>query len=199
MNNYLAYASYFASYLLNNLNDLAKINRIILFGSAARNEAKKDSDVDIFLDVKKINKDFEKKINNILNSFYKSREALIFKNLRIDNKIALIVDKLENFPELKLSMESDGIVLYENYVSTDLGGKKQLIISWDKIAKNRGAFLNKLYGFKVKDKRYKGLIEELGGSKLGKSSIIVPIQNKSEIFNLLKKYGVRARIVEVYA
>ncbi len=191
MNNYLAYASYFASYLLNNLNDLAKINRIILFGSAARNEAKKDSDVDIFLDVKKI--------NNILNSFYKSREALIFKNLRIDNKIALIVDKLENFPELKLSMESDGIVLYENYVSTDLGGKKQLIISWDKIAKNRGAFLNKLYGFKVKDKRYKGLIEELGGSKLGKSSIIVPIQNKSEIFNLLKKYGVRARIVEVYA
>ena len=44
-----AYASYFSSYLLANLKDKESIETIILFGSAARDEATKESDVDIFI------------------------------------------------------------------------------------------------------------------------------------------------------
>ena len=86
-----AYVSYFISHLLNSLKDISNVNKIILFGSVARDDAKKDSDVDIFIDLKRKNKKYEKEINRSLDEFYKSREALVFKVKGIENKINLIV------------------------------------------------------------------------------------------------------------
>ena len=80
-----------------------------------------------------------------------------------------------------------------------IGTNHKIIFHWDKIEKNRGAFLNKIYGVKIKEKRYQGLIEKLGGKKLGKSSIMVPVENKDEILKLIKIYRVNAKIIEVYA
>ncbi len=199
MSSYKSYVSYFVSFLLKELNGITKIKRVILFGSVAREDAKKDSDIDIFIDLIKEDIKLKEKIKDILESFYKSRESIIFKNQGISNKINLIIDKLENWPDLKPSIESDGIVFYGNFVSTDITGRKQLIISWDKIIKNRGAFLNKIYGFKSKGKEYSGLIEKLEGKKIGKSSVMIPIQNKKEIFDLIKKYKVKAKVIEIYA
>ena len=54
-----AYASYFVSYLLSELNGDFNIGEIILFGSAARGETTRGSDVDIFIEEKKENKRFE--------------------------------------------------------------------------------------------------------------------------------------------
>ena len=99
-----AYASYFVSFLINNLDDFSNLRAIILFGSSARGDADKDSDVDIFIDIKKSNKNEEKKINKILEDFYKSREALLFKTQGIDNKINLIVGRLDEWKELKESI-----------------------------------------------------------------------------------------------
>ncbi len=195
--NIKAYASYFASYLLNSLSEPSDINQIILFGSVAREEATKESDIDIFIEVKK--KSLEKEIRRIIEDFYKSREALLFKNKGIDNKINVIAGKLDEWKELKNSIESTGIVLYGPYISGGIKGRKYLIILWDKIGKNRGAFLNKLYGFSVKGKRYIGLIEELKGRKLGKSSLMIPIEHRKELFDLIKKYKVDARTIEIYA
>lgn len=194
-----AYASYFVAYLLTELKDITNIKSITLFGSVAKDEASKNSDVDIFINVYKKSKKFERRIEKILFDFYKSRDALLFKTKNIDNKISVIVGKLDDWRDLKKSIESTGIVLYGKYIPIGKGsGKKQIIFLWDKIEKNRGAFLNKLYGFKIKEKRYKGIVELLGGRKLGKSSIMIPIENKNEIIKLLKHYGVNARIVEVY-
>ncbi|MEK6933980.1 MAG: hypothetical protein AABW75_03830, partial [Nanoarchaeota archaeon] len=67
-----------------------------------------------------------------------------------------------------------------------------------RIKKNRGAFLNKIYGFKVKDKKYKGLLEEFQGEKLGKSTILIPIEYREDIIKIIKHYGVNAKIIEVY-
>jgi predicted nucleotidyltransferase len=194
-----AYASYFVSYLLSNFKNIESIEKIILFGSVAKDEATRESDVDIFIELKKENKKLVREIEKVLEEFYKSREALIFKTKNIDNKINLIIGKLDKWKELKKSIESTGIILYSKYVSSGIKGKKYAIIFWDKIGKNRGAFLNKIYGFKVRDKLYKGLIENFQGRKLGKSCIMVPIENKGEIIKLIKKYEVNARIVEVYA
>src|SRR4030042_1767193 len=95
------------------------------------------------------------------------------------------------------SIESTGIVLYGRYVSRKAKGKKHAIIFWDKIEKNRGAFLNKSYGFKVGEKRYKGLLGVFGGKKHGKSCIVIPVEKREEILSLAKKYKANARIVEV--
>ena len=194
-----SYASYFVSYLLYELENSDNINRIILFGSVAIGNATKESDVDIFINVKKDNARFKENIKRILEDFYKSREALIFKNKGIDNKINVIIGKLDKWKELKKSIESTSIVLYGSYIASGRSaGKKYVIISWDEVGKNRGAFLNKLYGFIVKGKRYKGIVEMLGGKKIGKSSVMIPVENKGEIFDLIKKYKVNAKIMEIY-
>ena len=192
------YASAFTTYLLNALNESKNIKRIILFGSSARNEATKESDIDIFIETEKKDKKLEIKINKLTNDFYKTREFLQFKIKGIENPLHLIIGKLNEWKELKKSIESTGIVLYGQYLSSEISGKKHILISWDNIKKNRGAFLNKLYGFKTKDKKYIGLIEKYNGKKIGKSSLIVPIENKDEIFELIKKYKADAKILEIY-
>ena len=194
-----AYSSYFVSYLLYELGDYDNIKNIILFGSVSTGNATSESDVDIFIEVKKDNSGFKKNVEKILEKFYKSREAMIFKNKGVDNKINIIIGKLDDWRDLKKSIESTGIVLYGSFIASGgLGGRKYVIISWDKIGKNRGAFLNKIYGFKVGDKRYKGLIEIYGGKKIGKSSLMIPVENKDEIFKAIKDYDVNARLIEVY-
>lgn len=193
-----AYASYFTSYVLMNIKEKENIISIILFGSVAKGDATKESDVDIFIEVKKETKTFEVEINKLLENFYKSREALLFKTKSIDNKINIIAGKLTNWPELKNSIDSTGIILYGNYSPSGVSGKKNIIIFWDKIGKNRGAFLNKMYGVKIKEKKYSGLLEASGGKKLGKSCIIIPVENKLDILKALKDYEVSAKLLEVY-
>ncbi|MEK6850662.1 MAG: nucleotidyltransferase domain-containing protein [Nanoarchaeota archaeon] len=198
MNKHLSYASFFVSYLLNEIQDKSLIKDIILFGSAARGEARKDSDVDIFIDVKKDNKKNEAIVLRIVESFYDSKEYLSFKNKGIDNKLNVIIGKLENFKDLKESIENQGIVLYGPFKSSNVSGRKMIVVFWDKIGLNRGAFLNQVYGFNSKGKRYLGVIDKHGGKKLGKSSIMLPIENKNAIFDLIKKYKVSAKFIEVY-
>lgn len=195
---YKAYASYFVSYLLSKIKKIEDIKTIILFGSVAKNEATKNSDVDIFVEFNKKTVALKKETEKILNEFYKSREAILFKSKGIENKINLIVGKIEEWGELKDSIEGTGIVLYGNYVSQRLKGAKYAIIFWNKIGKNRGAFLNKIYGFKIKNRKYIGVMDIHKGKKLGKSSIMIPIQYREEIVKLLKHYKVNAKIIEVY-
>lgn len=43
------------------------------------------------------------------------------------------------------------------------------------------------------------MIEKLQGKKIGKSSIMIPIENLKELEKILKYYKVNAKIAEVYA
>jgi len=190
------------SYILNNLSqeNLTNVERIVLFGSASRGEAGKESDIDIFIEVKEKNKTFEEEISKTQEKFYKSRECLLFKVKGIDNKINIKLGKLKDWGDLYNSVASDGIIFYGPYEAKELPSnvKHLIIFFWDKVGKNRGAFLNKLYGFNLKNKNYPGLITKLNGKKIGKSSAMFPIQYKKEIFNLLKNYKVNARSIEVF-
>lgn len=193
------YVSYFASYLIDNLKNLDFLNRIILFGSVARGEARKDSDVDVFVELKKESQTVKKEIEKVLESFYKSREALLFKSRGVDNKINLIIGKLDEWKELKESISLTGIVLYGPYTDTKKSGRKFQLIFWDSISKNRGAFLNKLYGFRAGGKVYLGIIEKYGGKRTGKSSLIIPAEYAKEVFNLISQHKANAKTITVYA
>ncbi|GAG29946.1 unnamed protein product, partial [marine sediment metagenome] len=192
------YASSFASFLMRKLGDKIKdIDRIILYGSVAKGSAMKTSDVDIFIDTKK---DLKKEVYDIIDEFYKSREALLFKAKGIENEINVKIGELKNWKELHRSITSTGITLWGRYETREkpIGSQHKIIFYWDKIDKNRGAFLNKIYGFKSGEKRYTGLLEKINGTKIGKSNIIIPIEHKEEIIRLLKKYGVHAKTIEVF-
>jgi len=193
-----AYASAFASFLMRKLGDNIKdIDRIILYGSVAKGNAMKNSDVDIFIDTKK---DLKKEVSDIIDEFYKSREALLFKTKRIENEINVKTGELKNWRELHRSITSTGVTLWGRYEALEkpIGSQHKIIFYWNKIERNRGAFLNKLYGFKSGEKRYTGLLEKSNGEKIGKSSIMLPIEHKEEIIGLLKKYGVHAKTIEIF-
>src|SRR3989344_4080518 len=119
--------------------------------------------------------------------------------------VSYLLNNLENFDNIKKivlygSVSSTGIILYGYYQIDKLPDdvKHSIIIYWSKIGKNRGAFLNKIYGFNVHNKNYPGLLNEFNGRKLGKSCVLFPIQYKTEIFNLLSEYKVEANTLEVY-
>ena len=194
-----AYASYFVSYLMMNLKNFENVSKIILFGSVARGESNKKSDVDIFIEVKKKTKTFEKEIDKVVEEFYKSREGLMFKIKGIENKINVIVGKLEDWKDLSKSIGSTGIVFYGGFLEGNgKKGRKYSIFYWDSVEKNRGAFLNKVYGFRVSGKKYSGLIDKFEGKKLGKSSVMIPIEYRGELLNLFKHHSVNSKVIDVY-
>lgn len=195
------YATYFAAHLVNSTTQLENITRIVLYGSVAKGTATKESDVDIFIEVKRKTQKFENEIKKIEENFYKSREAALFKTKEIDNKLSIKIGVLTEWKELYKSIASTGITLYGPYEAKELpsGVKHNVIAFWDSIGKNRGAFLNKIYGFKIKGKAYAGFLTKSEGKKLGKSCIMIPIQQKEDLFKLLQKYEVKARTIEVFA
>ena len=198
--NLKSYASYFVSYLLHNFKKIGVIENVILFGSVAKDQATKESDIDIFIEVKKKTKSIEKEIRVIEQQFYKSREATLFKAEGIENPLSIKVGQLKDWPDLSQSIASTGIMLFGRYEAKKPSKRKthQIIIYWDNIGKNRGSFLNKVYGFSIKGKHYQGVLEKYGGRKIGKSSIMLPIQFNKEIFKLLDQHQVKAKIIEVF-
>lgn len=195
-----AYASYFVAYLLDNMKYLEEIERIVLFGSVARGDSTKESDIDLFIEVKKKTKKLESEIKDIESNFYQSREASLFKVKGINNTFSIKIGNLREWKDLYKSIASTGIVLYGCYEAKEIpsGMRHSVIIFWGKTGKNRGAFLNKLYGFNVGKKHYSGLIEKYEGKKLGKSCILMPLQFKDEIIKLLKKYKVEGKVIEMF-
>ena len=93
----LSYASYFVSFILNKIKHAENIERIIFFGSAARGEADKESDIDIFIEIKKKNKKIEKEIMKITENFYESREAALFKTKGIENNFDIKIGTLKEW------------------------------------------------------------------------------------------------------
>jgi len=154
----------------------------------------------MFIEINKKTKRIENEIREVVEKFYKSREASLFKIKKIDNKINIKIGKLEEWKDLERSVASDGIVLYGKYElkSIPSASKHYIVIFWEKIGKNRGAFLNKIYGFKIKGKNYEGSISKFSGKKLGKSCIMIPINYKKEIFKLLREHQVSAKSIEVF-
>ncbi len=194
------YASYFASFIINNIKNIDNIERIILYGSVAKGEENKESDVDIFIETRKKTKLLEKELKGLEESFYNSRESSLFKIKGVENKFNVKIGILKDWKELYKSIASTGITLYGRYEAKEMpaGLKHKIIIFWDKIRKNRGAFLNKIYGFKTGTKRYPGLLTKFGGSRIGKSCVIFPIEHKEEMFELMRKYKVDAKTIDVF-
>ncbi len=194
-----AYAVSFVSYLLKNI-DHASIDNIILYGSVAKNQSTKESDVDIFVNVKKETEKTNKNIREIADGFYSSKEAIIFKLLGVDSDINLMIGKLDDWVDLKRSILSDGILLWGKYEEKTKPSdtEHKVIFFWEGVGKNRTAFLNKLYGYKTKKIEVKGVLGKWGAQKLGKSCVILPIKHREEMIEILKKYRVNAKVIEVF-
>ncbi len=196
----ISYAMDFASFLIQNLKDKEKIKSVILFGSVARGEGSKKSDVDIFVDVFLKSKTLEKSILEIKESFF---DSIKFKDywepLGIDNEINVIVGKLDNW-KLKDSMLGSSIILYEKYSPKLDDGKNKVILFWDAIKNSsRRVMLNKkLLGYSHYGKKYKGLLEIYGGFKLGANVILIPVEQLNLFLKEFRKFNAKVKIKRIF-
>ena len=199
------YASGFSYFLLKHLekSQLEKIRHIILFGSVAQGRAGNDSDVDIFIDVSLPPsgiRRFRSLISRKRDSFLLSNEGLSYKESGVYNTINITVGDLSQWDEMKKSISASGIVLYGQY-RTGFTRKNlchSVIFFWEAEGKRRGAFLNKLYGYSVKGKRYPGSIQKLKATKIGKSAAIVPAESSQKLMKIMENYKINYKTIEVF-
>ncbi|MBI5872057.1 nucleotidyltransferase domain-containing protein [archaeon] len=193
-----AFASSFVSFLIEKI-DLARINKIVLFGSVARDEATKTSDIDLFIDSTdaKIKKD----IPEIVNAFY---ESMIYKDywapLGVKNEIKCITGNLEKW-KLKRSIISEGIILYGK-TSGKIKGKLFCLfkINVTGKVKEKLKIWRALFGYKQKTKgktyNFKGMIGLCDGKKLSPGVFIVPMAKSQNIIKFLREHKVKHQLIE---
>lgn len=181
-NEIIAYAIDFVSYLKLKLKE---IERVILYGSAARGDFDKESDIDLFVDSKS---DISKKIIKISEDYRKTSRFKEWELKGIKREIHIISGELdsEEWKDLKRSIINTGIILYGKYKSDIEKINQYALFSFENIKpdKKRILVFRKLFGFKVKDKRYGGLVLQTNSKRIGKGILLVPIEGVEKI----KKY-----------
>ena len=198
--NLISYALDFASFLMQNISNKEKIRNIVLFGSVAREEADKESDIDIFIDIVKENKETENEIQKILNKFENSTK---FKNywklLNIKNEIKLMIGELDKWTDLKPSIIANGVSLYGKFKLEIKDGKHKVFFIWENVKPNskRVLFNKQLFGYKQNQKFYKGLLQKYKAEKLGKGCIIVDLEYSNIFHRLFKKYKITVKIKSI--
>lgn len=200
----LFYVYDFLSILFDKLKDGNKIKNISLFGSFARGNPRKDSDIDLFIDVKESDKDEISSITKEAINEFELKVQKTWKLKGITNAIVPIIDNLdlERWNELRKEISIYGIILYERY-NIKISKDKKIIINYNlsKLKqKEKMRVIRKLLGYQIKkgNKIYSqtGLIEELGAEKFDNLLLASPSNYKS-IIKMLREYNVPVKIREI--
>lgn len=207
-NELYSYVTDFLSLLYLKSGFLDKIDSIVLFGSVARGDFDKESDVDIFIDVKsKENiREIDDTVGSALNEFeLKARDVWHIRQIKNPIKCIVSMSKDERWKELRKDMESYGVVLYGKLKSGDENLESCSLFEYslkDFNQKDRVAFQRELLGYKSKKKKkvytHKGLIDETKGIKLDNNNIIVPSREAISLQKFFIKKKVTPSIREIW-
>src|SRR3989338_6131732 len=174
-NELYSYVSDFLSTLYFKKNFLDRISSIALFGSAARGDFDKESDIDIFIGV--ISKgsilEIEQIVKDAINEFeLKAREVWHIRGIKSPIKCIVGVLSDEAWNELRKEIESYGILFYGRLKTNTQSLESYSLFEYslrDFKQKKRVAFQRQLLGYKSKKKKKvfsrSGLIEQLQGAK----------------------------------
>lgn len=189
----ISYASNFTSYFIKKIDtkEVDKINAVYLFGSVARGDIKKNSDVDIFIDTSIKIQGLEK----IKEVFYKTMEFTKWKKSGISNEINLVAGQLKDW-KLKSAIETDGIILFGHQRPSKY--VKWQLINWSapKEAKKRVEIQRKIFGYWGRNKKYDGIIKKEGWIRINSSAILVKIPD--QILDILHALKIQYEIRDVY-
>lgn len=191
----ISYAAAFISFVLPKI----EVDEIILFGSSARGEAAKESDIDIFFNTKTNQENTKKIIKQELDKFYKSSlyEQYVLRGIK--NLIHIEIGDLEKW-KLKRSIISEGIVLYGKYKSTPEKLKAYLNINIKPIKNiaKRNRIIRKLIGRKENNYQTEGLIKQFEGRQLAPTTFILPLEKSSEIIKFLSSEKIDFQFFEFW-
>jgi len=207
MRSLLPYAYDYISLLMEDEGIRNYARSIILFGSAARGDADEQSDVDIFIDTppeatSMISPAVDKALRRFGVAFGRKWAAV-----GINNPIKVMIGGLEEerWKELKAEMASYGAVLYGRFEARQDGLAHFALFSYSLSKtpqKRKMRLLRSLFGYSTKTGRkvYRkaGLIEEIGGVKLGHNSLLVPVDKSVGVQKVFIAHGVTPEIREVW-
>src|SRR3989344_966233 len=195
-NELISYAMDFASYLALKVAD---IDRILLFGSVARGDFDEKYDVDLFVDSRV--KWIDKRIDNILKDYYKTRKYKEWQLKGIAKDFSVISGNLEadEWKNLKRAILTDGIILYGRFTGESDKLQQYTLFSFENIKpdKKRVSIFRGLFGFKAGKKEYLGLVEKIGGIRIGKGSVLVSALKSNELKKYLHEKKVNVKIYDV--
>ncbi len=171
---------------------------LVLFGSVARGEATRESDIDIAVI-------YSEKDDEVVSEL----ESMAGERIQLTH---LSLEELKKEPTVAGALSGEGILLYGSPVSIsaeDLELKPMMIISYDTSGMSRNArsrLQRALYGGTstyVKDgekvkKHYPGIVEEIGAERLGKGVLLVDRRRYPKIAGTLKTYGAKYREIPVW-
>lgn len=175
------------------------IKNVILFGSVARGDFDEKSDIDLFVNLYKKEREetIKKIVNRRLEKFYKSEEFRKWALRGIKNEINIKVGVLEEW-DLKKSIISEGISLYDEYKEPPEGRRYFLFTFLPiKPVEKRNKVIRKLFG--RKDYNKKGLVERKNGRKLTPRSFIIPFESIESVKSILDKENVDYQFFEIFS
>ena len=172
-----------------------KIKGIYLFGSVARGDFDKDSDIDLFIDSD--SKETKSIIEKALNKFYNSEDNKKFQLMGIENELKPIAGNLSNW-DLKESVENDGLVLYAQSLSSGLRSYEIVTMDSIKNIAQRNRVLRHLSGRKEKHYNDKGVIKQLGGETLNPRVFIIPSENANTILRIISKENIKYQLRKIW-
>lgn len=206
MNDLISYAYDFISYLM--LQPSIRkypIDRIVLFGSVARGDYTKKSDIDLFIDLTNLDKKtlLSKEIEKIKTNFFESERVKKWDKLNIANDFNALIGKLEEkkWDDLRRSMQSHAMLIWARFFDIrkkDL--KSYVLIKWSvgiKDVNKRVNIARKLYGYSQKGKRYKGLFDDVNAKLIGKGTALIPTEHINKFRELFDNLQVRYNIIDV--
>ncbi len=192
-NEIYSYIYDFVSRLIEKVDETL-IEHIIVFGSVVRGDFDKESDVDIFIDTQKPSA-IEPVVKSVIDEFYShSKHTWVLRG--IENIIKPIVGNLDadRWSNLKKEIISNGLVIYGSYKELPENTKHCVLINYDisKLKpKDKSKFTRDLLGYRLvrKKKEYiiQGLLQKSGGTKIGKSSVLIPKQHQGELYKFFSK------------
>lgn len=197
----ISYAQAFVSFLMKSRVG-KEINEIVLFGSVARGDVDKESDIDLFIEIRdeKKTNEVEKKIDTELGKFLDSKFSDTWRHRGIRNNISYKIGILEKW-ELERSVISDGITLYGKYRKLPKG-LKQFSLFYFKPIKNvtkRNRVVRMLFGREEQHYNNEGLVKQVGGETLSPRSFVIPINHADEVINILDREKIDYNISEIFS
>ena len=201
----LAYAADFVSYLLQHLTprDAATLELIAVFGSAARGDTTRDSDVDLYVQAPKPDS-LERTIAKIITAFEAStRVRDYWRPLGVRLPISVKVGRSPAaFDAIPDALVEHGKILYAPYRAAaprSRARQRGVIFAWENIDNptSRNNIYRNLFGYVSHGKRYPGIVATMGGHRLTKGAIWVPLEHLLPVERLFRKNRVTCRMMRV--
>lgn len=186
------------------LKKIRGVRSAVLFGSAARGTAKKDSDIDLFVDCERATEDA---IWNALVAldrrfhvefsvvFYRPEEREAFDKQFLESIVRqgrVLFGSLPLLTPAHLDLQPLRLVSYQT------GGLSP---------RERAHFLREVDGYETRKRvgtkvyvvRKPGFLKETGGWRVGRGAVVVPEEFIEAFDDLLRRYGASRRIIGIWS